>query len=178
MEWREIKDFDNYMISSCGIVKSVQRVVKVSNKKTHINKTINERFLKPSLSGSGYGFVCLRKDNKHHNKRIHVMVAESFISDRPKGLVINHIDGNKLNNNVINLEYVSKQRNTQHYYQSIGKSIGKVLISEIPNILYRVSNGEEIFKIAKQYNVSRNDIAVLCKIILLTGEELTLKQSV
>lgn len=167
MEWRKVKGFDNYMISSCGVVKSIQRVVKRFNGHIIHNKTVNERFLKPAISGSGYGFVCLRKNNKHHNKRIHVMVAESFISDRPKGLVINHIDGNKLNNDVSNLEYVSKQKNTQHYYQMNGKSNGKVLISEIPHILHRVSNGEEIFKIANEYNVSRNDIAVLCKIILI-----------
>ena len=176
MEWRNIKGFDNYMISSCGVVKSVQRVINRFNGRIVHNKTINERFLKQAISGSGYGFVCLRKDNKHHNKRIHVMVAEAFISERPKGLVINHIDGNKLNNDVSNLEYVSKQRNTQHYHQMNGKSNGKVLISEIPNILYRVSCGEEVFKIAKEYNVTRNDISVLCKIIALTGEELTFKK--
>jgi len=104
------------------------------------------------------------------------MVAEAFISDRPNGLVINHIDGNKLNNNVSNLEYVSKQRNTQHYYQLNGKSNGKVPIDKIEDILQRVSNGEKIFEIANQYNVSRNDIAVLCKIISLTGEELTTQE--
>ena len=127
MEWRNIKGFDNYMISSCGVVKSVQRVINRFNGRIVHNKTINERFLKQAISGSGYGFVCLRKDNKHYNKRIHVMVAEAFISERP-------------------------------------------------NILYRVSCGEEVFKIAKEYNVTRNDISVLCKIIALTGKELIFKK--
>lgn len=172
MEWRKIKDFDNYMISSCGVIKSVQRIIKRFNGNIAHDKIVNERLLKPALSGNGYAFVCLRKDNRHHNKRIHVTVAETFISERPEGLVINHIDGNKLNNDVSNLEYVSKQRNTQHYYQMNGKSHGKIKISEIPIIMQRVSNGEKVFKIAEQYNVSRNDIAVLCKIIELTHQKI------
>ncbi len=176
MEWREIEGFEDYLIGSDGIVKSKQRKICRFNGRIIHEKTINERYLKPALSGSGYAFVCLRKNNRHHNKRIHVLVAEAFISKRPIGLVINHIDRNKLNNDIENLEYVSMQKNTQYHYIGNGKSIGRVPITDIPGIIKRVENGCSVYKIANEYNVTRNDISVLCKIIALTGEELILKQ--
>lgn len=174
MEWKPIKDFEDYLISPCGSVMSKKRFVNVFKNNKTIRKTVNEKILREALTLGGYAFVCLRKNNRHHNKRIHSLVAEAYISDRPKGLVINHKDGNKLNNDASNLEYVSMQRNTQHYYQSIGKSLGKVPINDIEKIINRVSLGEKIYKIAKEYNVTRNDIAVLCKIISITNEELNI----
>lgn len=175
MKWRVIKEFPNYLISDNGLVKSQQRLVERNlYGKVHL-KTINERILKPSLR-NGYLFVTLRKNNSHKANMIHHLVAKEFIGDRKEGLVINHIDGNKLNNNASNLEYVSKQRNTQHYYQMNGKSIGKIPISHIPEIIERINSGEEIYKIALEYKVTRNDIAVISKIIALTGEELTYNQ--
>lgn len=171
--WKTITEYPNYEISNFGVVKSKQRKVNRFNGRIFHDKTINERFLKQSLCGSGYGFVTLRKNNRPYNRKIHILVAKYFIGNRPNGLVINHKDGNKLNNNILNLEYVSKQKNTQLYYNSIGKSSGKVPILDIIKIKTRVEKGEDCYKIAKEYNVSRNDIAVICKIISLTGEDLT-----
>lgn len=131
--------------------------------------------LKQHLTQNGYAFVCLYNGKKKKSFRIHTLVAEHFIGKRPDGLVIHHKDGNKLNNNVRNLEYVSMQRNTQEYYKSIGKCRGEILIREIPSIIKRVSLGEKTIDIANEYGVTRNDIGVICKVIKLTGEELTLK---
>lgn len=133
-------------------------------------------FIKEALTKNGYAFVCLYKDNKKYQKKIHHLVAEAFIGERTNGLVIHHKDGDKLNNNVSNLEYVSKQKNTQEYYKSIGKSTGEIPLMDIPIIIDRVNKGEQCVEIAKEYDVTRNDIAVLCKVVALTGEELTLKE--
>lgn len=66
-------------------------------------------------------------------------------------------------------------KNTQDYYKSIGKRNGFLPINEIPTVLSRIANGEKIIDIANEYNVRRNDIAVINKIVTLTGEELTFK---
>ena len=50
--------------------------------------------------------------------------------------------------------------------------MGQVPLLDISKIQQRVQNGEQVCEIAKEYNVTRNDIAVLCKIVALTGEEL------
>jgi len=171
--WKTINGFNNYQINDNGLVKSKQRKVIRFNGKIFHYKTVNERILKPALNGNNYEFVTLRNNNRHYNKRIHQLVAEHFIGIKPKGLIIHHKDNNKLNNHYENLEYISKQKNTKYYYNSIGKSMGNVPITEIKTIKERIDNGESCQKIAKEYNVMRNDIGVLCKIVSLTGKELT-----
>ncbi len=175
MKWKTISDFPDYLISDTGLIKSQQRVVKrtLSNGSTHL-KSVRERILKPALR-NGYLFVTLRKNNSHKANMVHHLVASAFIGVRKEGLVINHKDGNKLNNSAENLEYVSKQRNTQHYYQMNGKSTGKIPIFKIPELIQRVNDGEVSYKIAKEYGVTRNDITTICKVISLTGEELEVK---
>jgi hypothetical protein len=175
--WKDIKGFDDYMISNMGFVISKERYVlrKLSNGTIH-KKKVNTRVLKPALSGGGYEFVCLRKNGRHYNKRIHRLVAEHFLHDFKEGLVVHHKNSIKTDNRVINLEWTSKQNNTQLYYKTNGKSVGEVPLLDVPKIINRIKNGEQCYKIAEEYNVTRNDISVLCKIISLTNEELEIKE--
>lgn len=174
MIWKDIKGWP-YQVSEDGRIKSKERKVMSTagyNKTTPYPKTVSERILKPSKTVNGYLFVTLCKNGVSKSKTIHVIVAAHFIGERPEGLCVLHKDDNKLNNHYSNLEYGSKAKNTQDYYKSIGKRSGFVPISEIPKIIERISNGHKIVTIAKEYGVVRNDIAVLNKIILLTGQEL------
>lgn len=53
-------------------------------------------------------------DNKIHRKTLHSIVAEAFLGPRPRGKVVNHIDGNKWNNEAKNLEYLTREENLKH----------------------------------------------------------------
>ena len=176
MDWKTIQEFEDYAVSSCGLVKSKDRFIVVKNK--HNNKLkikpIKSRILKVGLSGAGYEHVTLRKNNKGHNKRIHKLVAEHFCDGFKEGLVVHHKDGDKRNHDYSNLEFTTKQKNTRHYYKSIGKRCGRVPIDDIEKIISRVNNGEACYKIAREYGITRNDLATITKVIALTGEELTL----
>ncbi len=67
----------------------------------------------------GYHCVALRKDGKVKVYRIHRLVAETFIGSAPsEEYQINHIDGNKANNSVDNLEWVTPKENTHHAFES------------------------------------------------------------
>lgn len=90
---------EDYEISNFGNVRST--------KKYGVNKT---RILKPSISNKGYYMVALSKNGKMHTYTIHNLVVNTFIGER-KGLVINHIDGNKLNNHLENLECITQKEN-------------------------------------------------------------------
>jgi len=172
MNWIKINEFDGYEVSSDGRVRSKERKVLTTAGWPGVlahGKTIKERILKPSVSGNGYLFVSLRRDNKNFPKRIHTLVAECFIGPRPAGLIILHKDQNKYNNDFRNLEYGTMAKNTQDYYKSIGKRSGYVPIGDVPIIIERIGKGEKIIDIANEYGVRRNDIAVLNKIITLTG---------
>ncbi len=100
--WRIIKDFPNYVVSSKGNVKSI-----VSNRR--LKPWMLDRYLAVSL--------VKKKSRKHCH--IHKLVLIAFKTDRrDEGLQCNHIDGNKLNNNACNLEWVTLQENITHAHKN------------------------------------------------------------
>lgn len=107
-EWRAVVGFEGlYEISDHGRVRGLTRN---GPKGRHIQG----RLLKQSIT-QGYPFVGLRDSNgKFHAPRIHALVARAFLGERPKGKVTNHIDHNKRNNHISNLEYITNRENIQH----------------------------------------------------------------
>ena len=100
----EIKGFENYYICENGDIIS-----KVTQKP--ICKWIDN---------TGYYQVSIRKNGKKYYKRIHRLLAEHFLENDNPDLynMINHIDGNKLNNELSNLEWTNNRINTQHGYDN------------------------------------------------------------
>ena len=103
---KTIKDFPNYQISSTGQVLSLC---------TPTGK--GGRFLKLCKIKSGYYKVSLQKGSKVYQRYVHDLVTINFIGEKGK-LVVNHKDGNKLNNNLENLELVTASRNVKHAYDN------------------------------------------------------------
>lgn len=105
-----VKDFPHYYITDAGEVFSRVRCNNYRIKKLRV------------LSGgtSGYPFVGLWKKGKRYNKMIHRMVAETFIPNPENKPQVNHIDGNKFNNNASNLEWVTDAENKLHRYRVLG----------------------------------------------------------
>jgi len=95
-EFREC--FENYEISNLG---NCRRKLKNGEYKI-VNGSIMNR---------GYKYFQINRNNKRTNFLFHQMVAKCFIGDR-NGLDTDHIDRNKLNNNVTNLRYISHQENS------------------------------------------------------------------
>lgn len=93
--WSNIPDVVGYKISSHG---------NILGKK--------DRPYKASINTKGY--PCVRIPKQIFSQAVHRIVAKIFIGDNPGGLQVNHKDGNKLNNKVSNLEYVSCRDNINH----------------------------------------------------------------
>lgn len=72
------------------------------------------KLLKQTIS-NGYCVVNLRKDGKQRKHRVHRLVAIAFIDNKSNCDQINHIDGNKENNAISNLEWCTQEHNTRHY---------------------------------------------------------------
>jgi hypothetical protein len=100
--WKEVKDYEGlYQVSNFGRVKSFKH-----------NK---DKIMKGNVNSLGYYRVKLSKDLKKKTYNVHVLMAKSFLNHTPngnKGLVVDHIDNNKLNNNLNNLQLISNRENS------------------------------------------------------------------
>lgn len=96
-EWREVRGYPNYQVSSFGRVK---------NRK-------HDRVLRKSLTSNGYEKVRLYNNGKGDTKTVHVLVARNFYPNSV-GQCVNHKDRNKRNNSVENLEVTSYRENYHH----------------------------------------------------------------
>lgn len=121
--WRPIEGFDGlYEISSHGRVKSLGRVSsRISRLGNMATTSFPAKILKPGLSGSGYHQLVLRTKGKQDSRhQIHRIVAIAFISNPLNKGYVNHKDGNRLNNHVDNLEWVTNQENVLHAMNVLG----------------------------------------------------------
>lgn len=117
-EWCEVKGFEGaYEVSASGLVRSVNRCVIDS--RGH-RKQLKGRILSPGLV-CGYRRVVLCLADKSQNLFVHRLVASAFIKNPQNKKEVNHIDGNKLNNCVENLEWVTRSENALHAF-AIGKT--------------------------------------------------------
>ena len=98
--WKKIPNYDIYFVSNKGRVKSVR-----NGKETYIFQSKNDR---------GYLYVSLYKNNIRKNYRVHRLVAEAFLPNQNHFLEVNHIDENKANNNVENLEWCTHKYNSSY----------------------------------------------------------------
>jgi len=95
-----INGFTNYDISQTGVVVN----------------TKTSRILKPDILWDGYERITLSLNGVTKRFRVHRLVAEHYISNPHKYPIVNHRDGDKRNNSIENLEWVSCQQNTIHAF--------------------------------------------------------------
>lgn len=113
--WKDIKGYEGlYQISSFGNVKSLDRYI--------INKNGDKQYFPGKYLTQGisdnYLKVILSKNNKQRTFRVHILVARAFIPNPENKPEVNHIDGNKKNNKVNNLEWNTRSENEFHAYRN------------------------------------------------------------
>ena len=126
-ELRPIQDFPNYNVSNLGNIKNIT----------------NDKILKPYVK-SGYYHVSLVNDTTKKTCKVHRLIALAFIENPENKSDVNHKDKNKLNNDLANLEWMTRQENNIHRSQGVKITCNK------NKVVYRIDNDSN--EIIEKYN--------------------------
>lgn len=115
-EWRPVPQNHDYEVSNRGGVRSLARVITRPNRwGTTTSVRWPAKVLQPQ---NNEGYLQLKLGGVNRLYSVHQLVAWAFNGPQPEGTVVNHIDGNKLNNTPGNLEYISNSANVHHAYRT------------------------------------------------------------
>lgn len=153
--WKDIPEYEGlYQVSNLGRIKSLERFIY----KGHHN---TEKILKQTKCKNGYYYVSLCKDKKVKIIQVHRLVAITFLNNPDNLQIINHIDGNKENNNINNLEWCSYSHNEKEAYKiGLKKTIRTNQYDLNNNYIKTFSSRAEA---SKKTGVAESDIWRVCK---------------
>jgi YesN/AraC family two-component response regulator len=160
--WKDIPGYENeYQVSNLGRVKSLERYV---NHNYGGLKLVYEKYMKLSKSNNGYYGLSL----KRKRKSIHRLVAITFIENKNNLPCINHIDGDKSNNCVSNLEWVNYSQNLKHAFDNnLRSSKGtkhpqcKLTEKEVKQIRELYNKGLDHKTIADMFSISKSYVGTI-----------------
>lgn len=117
--WKDIPNYEGmYQISNFGNVRSLDRVIYANKGNPKRNMFSKGKILINHVSNTGYYRAKLCKNQKRKMFFVHRLVAEAFIPNPENKPQVNHIDGNRLNNHVENLEWATMSENVLHAYNT------------------------------------------------------------
>lgn len=117
--WMWIEGYEgHYQVSSKGRIKAAAREAVVKTKFGEHTRKYSDKIMKQRFDRDGYRMVTLTVDGEQRTFQSHRLVAEAFIPNPQRKLEVNHKDMDKANNDISNLEWVTRQENATHYEES------------------------------------------------------------
>lgn len=156
-EWRKIKEYEGYEVSNYGEVRTLGLKQEYSDGRV-IGKP--SKLLKPNAANNGYYNVFLYKNTKKKGYGIHRLVAQAFIPNPDNLPQVNHINGNKHDNRVENLEWCNASYNQLH---AVKKGLVKVHKVEQYDLSGKyIKTWDSIKEITKTFKVSHTLFVKCC----------------
>lgn len=138
MRWKKIEGYDNYSVSDTGLVKN----------------TRTGRILTFTKDKDGYLYAGLPKNGKVQKFRVHRLVAQAFIPNPNCLATVDHINGDKRDNQVSNLQWLSDRENLNKYW----KLHRKAVVCVENGVVYQSS-----YQAAAELGLSYQHITEVCK---------------
>jgi predicted XRE-type DNA-binding protein len=157
--WKEVQGYEGlYEISNYGIIKGIERECPYNKRKLG-GKPKSQRSDK-----DGYRIVTLCKDCIKKNFKVHRLVAINFLENKNNFPMVNHIDGDKANNHVSNLEWCNQSHNEKHAYKTglkshVGENHNN---SKLTNDMVRIIKNSKTlsqYELAEIFNVTQTNIS-------------------
>lgn len=146
--WKNIRDFPNYDINNLGQIRN--------NKSGYIKK--------PSISKRGYSVVSLQNNWKQYLKTIHRLIAIAFIDNPYNKPEINHIDGDKTNYKLTNLEWCTTQENNIHMRKTgLHTSDGDKQVAQYDKNWNLIKIYKSVSAASRELNLNRANICNVCR---------------
>lgn len=158
--WKDVVGYEGrYIVSNLGRVVSL------------VCKGKSLKVLNPLLRSDGYSQIWLSNTNNQRCYSLHRIVAQSFLGMRDHMYQVNHIDGNKLNNCIVNLEWVTPKDNTKHAiatklrsdYIGAHNPYSKLNDSIVVQIRECYNSGMRVVDIATRFELNYHTVWVVCK---------------
>lgn len=164
--WKDIPNYEGlYQASNLGRIKSLTRIV---NRRGNTTRTVQERILITISDGKGYKLVNLNKLNVTKMHAVHRLVLFTFVENIKNKPQVNHINGIKNDNRLINLEWVTVSENGLHAYKNglqISAKGEKVNNSKLKNEqvleIRKIGKNIPIKELSNLYNVSISTISMI-----------------
>ena len=122
--WKDIKGYENlYQVSNLGRIRVLPKVVKCKGGAT---RTTPGKIMETELNYNGYPSIRLVREGKRMRHRIHILVWEAFGTSERNGkkIVIDHIDNDKTNCRIDNLQLLSGRANVAKAKKKVGRLTG------------------------------------------------------
>jgi hypothetical protein len=169
-EWKTIPDFEDYTASNLGNIK---RKITISKAGWAGKRSVGGLILSPKIKANGYLEVSLRlTPGVRKSAYVHRLVFMAFHGLIPSHLEINHIDGDKSNNSLSNLELVDKSGNIKHAYRTGLRKTRDMRGDNHPSVKLNTSIvmeikglfalGQKVKDIATRLNIPRGTVSGIC----------------
>lgn len=162
--WKDIPGYEGYyIISSKGVILSLRHSKGVRKIKRVVSQSLNN-----GKDVNSYWSTNLWKNNNGKHLFVHRLLALAFIPNPENKEHVNHIDLNKLNNDLSNLEWVTRRENFAHYYRSFndrpigakpveGRWEAQVSVNNKTKYLGRFTTQQEAGDAYKAFLLTRNE---------------------
>ena len=147
---KAIPDYEGlYEASSKGGIRSIDRIIKTTSGYSKFFK--GKEIYKAPNKNVHYFMVTLWKNNIADNQYVHRLIAKTFIPNPENKLEVNHIDGNRQNNNILNLEWCTRSENIDHAIKTdLRVYTNRLTENDFLDCLHAILAGESYLKLTKR----------------------------